>query len=63
MRTHYLVKDLRQACRERLGMVTNGQVLLGEVQFKVLWDDNKHEWVAAKYVKEDEDEQDEPTNG
>jgi hypothetical protein len=44
-------------------MVTNGQILLGEVQFKVLWDDNKHEWVAAKYVAEDEDEQDEPTNG
>lgn len=57
MRTHYIVRDLRRS-NERLGMVTNKQILLGEVQFKVLWDDNKHEWVPEKYIVDDDiDEQ------
>ncbi len=56
MRTHYIVRDLRRS-NERLGMVTNAKILLGEVQYKVLWDDNKSEWVAAKHIIDDDDEQ------
>ena len=57
MRTHYIVRDLRRPNNERLGMVTNAKILLGEIQYKVLWDDNKSEWVAAKHIIDDDDQQ------
>lgn len=38
-------------------MVTNKKILFGETQFKVLWDDNKHEWVAERYIVDDDDDE------
>ena len=54
-RTYYIVSDKRRDRSEivRYGVVTNGRVINGVVQYKVQWDDSKHEWVNAEHIEED----------
>jgi len=52
-KAYYLVSDKRSK-DVRYGMVTNGRIILGVVQFKVLWENrNEHEWVKADDLNEE----------
>lgn len=54
-RSYYIVSDKRRSRKDiiRYGVVTNGRIQNGVVQYKVQWDDSKHEWVNAEDIEED----------